>query len=194
MNSRLLGLLAAALMAGSAHASLVTLDFETPPSFQSIGSFYGPNITFGGDALAIQNDALGPYFSNAPSPIGVLAPVGPDATMNVGLGFTGSASFFYSANAASSVGVWSGMNGSGTLLGTFSLANNTGMCTDPAFCNWSLASVAFGGVAHSITFGDAAGMGFDNVSVNVVPLPAAGWLLAMGLGGFGFAARRRRKA
>ena len=29
-------------------------------------------MVFTDDALALQNDALGPYFSNAPSPIGVM--------------------------------------------------------------------------------------------------------------------------
>ncbi len=33
---------------------------------------------------------------------------------------------------------------------------------------------------------------FDNVSVNAVPLPAAGWLLMSALGGIGAWSRRRR--
>lgn len=35
---------------------------------------------------------------------------------------------------------------------------------------------------------------FGTTDVSVVPLPAAGWLLLMGIGGLGVASRRRRKA
>ena len=53
-------------------------------------------------------------------------------------------------------------------------------------CFWSAATFDFAGLAKSVQFGSAAGVaGFDNVTVNAVPLPAAGWLLLSALGGFG---------
>jgi hypothetical protein len=185
------------------------IDFEGPTSFASIDGFYnggtdsagaaGPDlgVSFGLDALGLKNDELGPYFSNAPSPIGVLAPVGPSAAMNFSGGFRGLASFVYSSTAAATVSVWSGMNGNGTELGSFVLANNaqSNNCSDSPFCNWSLASFDIGdiGMARSITFGDAAGLAaFDNVMINTVAEAGTSLTFAIGIAMLGFAARRRR--
>lgn len=195
------------IAAGPASAALVT--FETPTSFGSInhhydggtdsggltGTYHG--IWFNGDALAVQNDELGPYFSNAPSPLGVMAPVGADATMNVAAGFAGVASLYYSSIEAAIVNIWSGYDGTGSLLGAFNLTNNAQTaCSDSPYCNWSLASFDLGSdVARSITFGSAASIaGFDDVQVEVVPLPAALPMLAFGLAGMGAFMRRRKQA
>ena len=187
-------------------AQLVLVTFETPTSFASINTHYaggtdsagvsGANlgVSFGGDAVAVQNDALGPYFSNAPSVLGVMAPVGPDAFMNVPVGFT-DLSFFYSSNAAvvGGVKVWSGLGGTGTLLASLSLANNAQFrCSSAPFCRFDNVSTTFSGVARSVGFGDAANVaGFDNVSITAVPEPTTLVLMALGLAGVvGFARRR----
>lgn len=187
-------------------AQLVLVTFETPTSFASINTHYaggtdsagvsGANlgVSFGGDAVAVQNDALGPYFSNAPSLLGVMAPVGPDAFMNVPVGFT-DLSFFYSSNAAvvGGVKVWSGLGGTGTLLASLSLANNAQFrCSSAPFCRFDNLSTTFSGVARSVGFGDAANVaGFDNVSITAVPEPTTLVLMALGLAGVvGFARRR----
>jgi hypothetical protein len=91
---------------------------------------------------------------------------------------------------------WSGLNGTGTQLASITLDPNStnGGCTSSAYCFWSTASLAWGGLAQSIQFGDAALKGgFDDITVNPVPLPAAGWLLMSALGGIG-AWRRKRAA
>jgi hypothetical protein len=199
MNFKFLPILVAGLLsAGPASAASITIDFESPASFASVGNYYsGQGVSFGLDALAIRNDELGPYFSNAPSPIGVMSAVGTDAAMNVAAGFYGSASFYYSSTAATSVGVYSGLNGTGALLGSFGLLSNAQAngCVDSPFCNWSLATLAFDGVAKSIMFGDAPNFaGFDDVNVNTVPLPAAWLLFSLGAAVLGFTARRRRAA
>ena len=205
MNVKLLAAVAAGLLSAPAFSAPITLDFEGATSFASINDFYnggtdsagasGSNyeISFGADALALSNDELGPYFSNAPSAGSVLNPVGSNAALNSTTGFTGQASFFYSASDAASVNIFSGLDGTGSLLGTFSLfANSQHGCSDTAFCNWDLASINFDGVAKSIQFGSAAGVaGFDNVSVTPVPLPAAAWLMLSGLGGFGLFRRKK---
>jgi hypothetical protein len=202
MKISLAAVLAAGILsAGPASAALVT--FETPASFQSIDRHYDGGtgaylgIWFGLDALAVQNDELGPYFSNAPSPLGVMAPVGSLSTMNVAAGFAGVASLYYSATESAIVNIWSGYDGSGSLLGAFNLTNNAqNACSDSPFCNWGLASFDLGSnVARSITFGSAANIaGFDNVQVEVVPVPAALPLLAFGLAGMGAFMRRRKQA
>jgi hypothetical protein len=207
VNFKVISVLAAGLLsAAPAFSAQVTLDFEGATGFSSLDGFYnggtdtngaaGTNygISFGLDALAIANDALGPYYSNAPTPGAVMSAVGPDAALNSSAGFTGQTSFYYSSTASTSVSVYSGLNGEGTLLGTVALAANANTgCADTAFCFWDLASLNFAGVAHSIEFGSTAGLaGFDNVTVAPVPLPAAAWLLVSALGGVGTWARRKR--
>jgi hypothetical protein len=94
------------------------------------------------------------------------------------------------------VAIWSGLNGTGTELGSFVLNDNaTAGCADSPFCNWSLASFDIGdaSIARSITFGSAASLGaFDNLTINTVPEPGSGMALAVGFAMIGFAARRRR--
>ncbi len=189
--------------AAPAFAANTVLDFETVTSFASISEYYnggtdsagsfGPAL--GGPALGLANDAAGPYFSNAPSPVGVMAPVGPDSTMSVAAGFLG-VSFYYSSSAAvsSAVPVWSGIDGHGTLLATFDLASNaqSGGCSDSAYCHFDLLSNTFAGTAHSMTFGNAVGAAaFDNVSITAVPEPASALLMALGMGCLALVARRR---
>jgi len=210
VNFKLISVFAAGLLAAApAFSAAVTLDFEGASSFQSLDGFYnggtdtggasGTNygVSFGLDALALSNDELGPYYSNAPTSGAVLAPVGLDAALNASTGFIGQASFYYSAVEDTSVSIFSGLNGTGTLLGTIELLANAqnGGCSDTAYCYWSLASLSFSGVAQSIQFGDAANVaGFDNVSLAPVPLPAAVWLMLSALGGVGVITRRKPAA
>jgi hypothetical protein len=196
---KLISVLAAGLLfTAPAFATPVTLDFEGIPSFTSIGNTYS-NISFGGDAQAVANDELGTYFSNNPSGSTVMTAFGPDASMNAGYsaGFIDTVSFYFAALTDTTVNIWSDLNGTGSILGTFNLAANQGSCgaSDAALCHWDLASVDFAGLARSITFGDAAGAAmFDDVKVNAVPLPAALWLMASALGGLGVVRRKRAAA
>lgn len=205
MKMKLISALAAGLLC-AAPAFSATLDFQGAGEYNFIGDYYngGTNdagasgvnygISFGPDALALANTADFTYFSNAPTP-GILAAVGADAAMNVAAGFTGTVSFWYSSSEDTTVTLFSGLNGTGTELGTFSLlANAQNGCSDTPFCHWDFASFSLEGVvAQSIQFGGTAGLaGFDNVSVSPVPLPAAGWALLSALGGLGALARRKR--
>jgi hypothetical protein len=188
----------ALLSAAPAFAQNTLIDFETAPSFASIGSTYaGLGVVFGADAQGLANDELGPYFSNAPSPLGVMFAAGSDAAMNAATGiyFTDAVSFSYSSSSAltGAVQVWSGLNGTGTLLASIDLANNAASngCIDSAYCNFGTASASFAGTAQSVTFGGAANAAvFDNVAITAVPEPAAYVFMALGLGGL--IARRRR--
>jgi hypothetical protein len=193
--------------AAPAFAASTVLDFESVTSFASINDYYnggadsagivGPafGVSFGGDALALANDAAGPYFSHAPSALGVMTPVGSASTMNVAAGFLGLSFHYASAAAeADAVQVWSGADGSGTLLASFDLAANaqSNGCSDSPYCHFDLLQDTFAGPAHSVTFGNAVGAAFDNVSISAVPEPASGLLVMLGIGALAVVTRQRR--
>lgn len=188
----------ALLAAAPAVSAQTLLNFETVTSFASINQYYnggadsagnvGPalGVSFGPDALGLVND-FNTYFSNAPSPIGVMAPVGPAATMNVPAGFTNSIGLFYSSSAAvpNAVQIWSGLDGTGSALASFNLlANAQTGCTGSPFCRFDPLVGLFAGTARSVTFANAASVAaFDNIGITTVPEPTTALLLALGVAG-----------
>ena len=179
-----------------AMAAPLTIDFETAPSFSSVADHYAAQgVVFGGGALGLQNDVLGPYFENAPSPLGVMFTVDTDSAMNVAAGFSGLFSFSYASTAAAggAVNLWSGLNGTGDLLASFDLLGNSASCTTVGWCNFDALSSNLAGVAHSMTFNGDPTIAFDNIALNTVPEPASALLVALGLAGLATGAGRRRK-
>lgn len=210
-------LITAMLALPSAQAAPVVLTFEGATDLASVNNFYnggvdsagasGTNygINFSETSLAlVDSDAGGSgNFANEPSPSTILFFLsGGAATMNVAAGFDTGFSFFYSANEAGFVNVYDGLNGSGNILATLSLAPNISGCVgDPSgsFCSWTAMGVAFAGTARSVDFGGAADLiGFDDITLGAsVPggtVPEPGTLGLLGLAGLGFAAMRRKKA
>jgi hypothetical protein len=142
----------------------------------------------------------------APAPLTNTAPAAAADIVNVVGGFS-SVAFDYSlagnsSSNASTVQIWSGYNGTGTLVGTITLsASGTPIaCNNRAdsFCSWSSASLGGLGNAESIIVSGAAAGGlteFDKLDLGTpVPLPAALWLLVSGFGGLAAFVRRRKPA
>jgi hypothetical protein len=180
-----------------ANTNLV-LDFEGVDSFAQVGSYYA-GVTFSEAALALKYDELGPYFSHAPTPGTAMFATDSSAVMNVDKGFINELSFYYSATKSTLdvVTIYSGLNGTGSELGSISLSKNAqlGGCSDSPFCNWQRVSLTFNGTAHSASFG-ANGfdvVGFDNVAITAVPEPTSALLMALGGAALLLGARKRQQ-
>lgn len=188
-------------------ASTVTINFETPTSFASIEAHYaggtdaagvaGPNlgVSFGGDVIGLQStDGFSTFFSNAPSGSGAMTVVGSAAAMNVADGFLGISLAYASLDAVvAGVQVWSGLDGTGDLLGSFDLLGNAvSGCNDSAMCNFdTLSRASFAQRAFSVTFANSAFVAvFDDVGL-VVPAPATALLALLGLAAVTTTRRRR---
>lgn len=166
----------------------------------------GPNygITFNSNALTVSSEDVGGggNFTMEPSSPNVLFFLtGTGDVMNVAGGLTTGFSFFYSGSSAKgngSVDIYSGLNGTGTLLAAFVVDTSlTPLCsTGPSYCVWQPDGVSFNGTAESVVFGGAANfIGFDNITLGssspVVPEPS--YLLIMGTVLAGLAAVRSRQ-
>ena len=199
-------LLALALVAATspAFASNFTVDFEKTWDFSNgdVNEYYNgggaADSSTGGANLGVSfvnvsglsNDSLTTYYSNAPSILGV-AYAHDTAFINVAAGVDNALLFSYSSETAvtSAVTAWTGLNGTGTLLGSFDLAANS----SSAYEGWTATTFNFIGTAQSfdLTTAGANFVALDNISA--VPVPAAAWLFGSALAMFG-AVRRRGKA
>ena len=161
-----------------------TLTFEGLKDSEPILNFYnggfggkgsgpGPNfgITFSSNFLAVTSSLNGGTgnFANAPSGDTVAFFPSPAVVMDVTGGFT-TFPFFYSAFQAGSVSIFSGLDGTGTLLVSLSLPQNDFSGTANV---WTGVQVNFSGTAESVIFaGPANEIAFDDLFA--VPGPVAG--------------------
>jgi hypothetical protein len=203
--------LIASALYSETHAA-ITLSFEGLQNLEPILNYYnggtggfgsgpGPNygVSFTADSLAVKSTTAGGTgsFSNNPSGSTIAFFLsGAGDTMDVKAGFDTGFSFFYAAALAGSVGVFSGLDGTGTELASLSLPTTTSPYTV-----WDPIGVAFSGVAESVVFGGSANfIGFDDITLGSVtpepasgPIPGAGLLsyIALGLLAIGSAVRKR---
>lgn len=192
--------LAAAPVAASAAGSVVTLTFSGMYELDLVLDYYsgglsqsgsrGPSlgITFSQSATVGGDIFVGGHFStaNEPSPPVTMAfnatrGGSNAAVMNVPAGFSGGFSTYYSSPATSgTVTVYSGLDATGSVLGTLTLAQTPvdQSSVDPithfvnTYSTWKPVGVEFSGVAHSVDFRGATdisssvhGAAFDNITL-----------------------------
>lgn len=206
--------LAAALLIGMAglgiaHATPVTMGFDTlVPTAHGVGESVADYYN-GGCAITVRSGATGTCggpdwgvsWSNAivasspaadpvPSPHNFITSTAPGIIMNVAGGFSDHLTFAYSApRVAGSLSLYSGRDGTGTLLASFALpsTNPDRTCNFASFACWGDFTAAFDGVATSAVFGDSLRfMAFDNVSFDLrtshdVPEPGMAGLFGLGI-------------
>lgn len=187
----------------------VTIDFEGAVGYVNpIAEFYnggtdgagnsGANlgVSFTDAAVGISNDANFSYYSNAPTGGTVMAAFDTTATMNVASGFAGQLTFWYSSSVAAldAVNIYSGLNGTGTLLASASLFGNAKLgCSDTDFCRFDLTSVKFADIAKSVNFGgNAQFVAYDNIGITPVPELDTYVMLAAGLVAMALIKRRQQ--
>lgn len=121
--------------------------------------------------------------------------------MNRQLGMVNALTFqFVALDPGGTAWAWSGLNGTGTMLGSVALPASTEIGTCElylaAFCPFSLQTLTFTGVARSIVFtGVADQAAIDDITFEaaVVPEPSTVALFGFGLTAMAIVALRRRR-
>jgi hypothetical protein len=171
------------------------IDFENTWAYGTTvdNTYAAAGVSFT-NVLGLSNDADFSYYTNAPSPLGTAfvqldGVVNTTAFMNVAAGVDNAVSFYYSSPVAvtGAIKAYSGLNGTGTLLGTLDLATNS-----DSYSAWTQVNFAFNGTAQSFDLSGSNGsVAFDNIAA--VPEASTYAMLLAGLGLMGLAARRKRR-
>jgi hypothetical protein len=220
MNIKMLKTVFAGLVmitSGFSQAGIITLDFEGVGDLALVDNFYnggtdslgnsGENygISFGSGALGcIDSDAGGSCnIANEPTADTIMFFADGNGILDFSAGFDTGLSFFYTSSLDTTIKVYSGLNLTGTLLGSIDISNNhqgNNCVGDPngQFCNWDIGSLNFSGTAYSIDFGGTFNsVAFDNLTFGSanpgteVPEPSTLAIFALGM--IGLASRRFKK-
>jgi hypothetical protein len=211
MNNKLILTAAAAALAassfagGAAKAAVVTLDFQGSSSSANPGStaiainvFYnggtdagGASGTVFGVSFSIATFASTSQFTQPQFGISssiAYMPATP-LTFTSDMAFTSIAfdQFFFGPDNV--VNVYSGANGTGTLLKTVTFGQN---CFST--CTAVRQTLSFANALSVTISPNSNGTGIDNLAITMVPEPATWAMMISGFGLVGFAARKRRSA
>jgi hypothetical protein len=164
------------------------------------GSYVYGGVTCGGPdygviwTQAVAGHApMGLPVADQPSPPNVMAfDDNSGAYMDVSGGFSGGFSFYYAAvRGPGSINLYSGIDGTGSLLATLALpVSSDPDCQGPFgdYSCWAPIGVSFSGIARSVDFSESVfyNVAFDNVTLgsttptNPVPEPAALGMFGLG--------------
>lgn len=186
---------AGVLFAGIASATPVTMNFDFDPGAnpQYVDNYYNGGCstilgivpaTCGGPKYGVGWSGAITSDGNGTTPVPPSAPNfmayanGASATMNVAAGFAGTGFSFAYYGGGPTVAVYSGLDGTGTVLASETL--DSSLC-GLSFCWQSYAFPDFAGTAMSVVFG---GTGvFDNIAIDTVkPVPEPAEFGMFGLG------------
>jgi len=209
----------AAIAATQAHADTISLNFDSLQEdelvndyynggYGSLGSGPGPNYGISFENALVLNETVDNEGELITAPNSITFLGGGGALMNVAAGFTDGFSFDYSSPYdGGEVDVYSGLNGTGTLLATLDLpttpAYNNGDpgCNGHAYCPDVPFGVSFSGVAESVNFsGTANYIVYDDITLgsatpitSAAPEPSEWALMIAGVALAGGALRLGRK-
>jgi hypothetical protein len=186
--------LLACVGAGAANAGTVVMNFDTMTVGATVDNYYNG----GTDSLGETGPNYGAVFTpgdwevstgfGETSPPNFAYSFSGAGAVNVANGFTGSVYFTYGAFTPSTVSIYSGLNGTGTLL-----AQATGLDASPEA--FGPETISFSGKGESIVVSSgAAQFGWDDLTLSgvAVPEPAAWALMLVGVGAIGAGLRVRR--
>lgn len=159
----------------------------------SSGTNVGVTFT---NVSGLSNDASFTYYSGAPSPLGTAYAhtfaADDKAFLNVASGVSNALSFYYASPSliAGAIKAYSGIDGTGALLGSFDFAANIASVDGvPVYDAWTLGRFAFAGVARSFDLTASANSAlFDNIAT----IPEPGTVLMMLAGTAALLGARRR--
>lgn len=178
-------------------ATPLAVDFEKTWAFgDEVANTYAASGVSFTNVLGLSNgDGLGgldngDYYAGAPSMQGVAyvqldGVTNTTAYMNVDAGVQGALSFFYAGTGSFTINAYSGLNGTGSLVGSVTLSGTGG------YDSWKQSLLGITGSAQSFDLSGANGVAaLDNLSA--VPEPSSVALLLAGGALLTAAARRRR--
>jgi hypothetical protein len=193
------------------------LNFQGLGNLQQVGNFYNgsglsdtPNygVVFSSNFYGLRSTANNGAGNFNPTPLGTppIFIMGPNngsmamGTMNVTNGFSSGLNLFFSFNPSVAgqtvtVTIWSGTNGTGTVLATLALSSNA-CASSPYYCQWTQIGTSFSGTAHSVTFSTPPNqLGLSDItlgsSTTAIPEPSSIYLLGIGAAGVCLGSIRR---